>query len=134
MSHTGHYDAVRGAAACIVLCICAACSQGQEVERSASEFCGRYAEIAASLDVSEKGLAPVEQASSQQIDDLAERAPGNRLEEALEVIGRVQSDVIAFQEGLRSGEVSPEDVDAGQLREYAEAGRVVADERHSLCD
>lgn len=110
------------------------CSGGSDIERSSESFCTRYQELADSLDVSSRTIAPVEQASSEEILELADRAPGEELDRALHEIAELQPEVLAFIEGVRDGEASPDDYDADKMEQYVRAGRVVHAERHSLCD
>jgi len=118
-----------------VVLACLACSDVRtEAERSATSFCQRYEELAESQDVDPRSAAPVEQASREEILDLANRAPDKGLEDALREIAEIQPEIVALMERSRAGEATQADFDPDAMKKYAKAGRTVVDERHALCD
>ena len=125
---------MRGAWAVGVVLLGLACTDGSETERSATSFCDRYDALAESLGANAKTIAPVEGASREQILDLADRAPDEELEDALEVIADLQPEALLFMERVQDGTATPDDFDADAMDRYVNAAHVLDEERHSLCD
>ena len=120
--------------AVLLVGVVGACSSDEPVERSAESFCARYTQLAEMHDADVKTVAPIEQSSPDEVRSLADRAPDDELEAALEEIAEVQPDVIEFMEALQSGDADPRDVDREVLDRYTLAAKRVHDDRHRLCD
>jgi len=103
------------------------------VERSATSFCRRFEEVAEQHGADGRPDTPVNYATPREISDLADRAPEESLEDALEELAVLQPQIVALQERARAGEATEEDFDVETMNRYAAVARTVMDARHALC-